>query len=120
MWKLLQIELFKIFKRPRTYIAFGAIAAIVFLIQVALKFDGKSYIDLLLSNLDGSFEMDDEFKSKMLNGYLICFVILNTLLIQMPLLVALIAGDSIAGEANMGTLRLSLTKPPPAVIDQTY
>ncbi len=111
MWKLLQIELFKIFKRPRTYIAFGAIAAIVFLIQVALKFDGKSYIDLLLSNLDGSFEMDDEFKSKMLNGYLICFVILNTLLIQMPLLVALIAGDSIAGEANMGTLRLSLTKP---------
>lgn len=111
MWKLLKIELFKIFKRPRTYIAFGAIAAIVFLIQVALKLDGKSYVDLLMSNLSGSFEFSDEFKSKLLNGYLICFVILNTLLIQMPLLVALIAGDSIAGEANMGTLRLSLTKP---------
>ncbi len=111
MWKLLKIELFKIFKRPRTYIAFGAIAAIVFLIQIALKYDGKSYIDLLLSNLSGSFEFDDEFKNKLLNGYLICFVILNTLLIQMPLLVALIAGDSIAGEANMGTLRLSMTKP---------
>lgn len=111
MWKLLQIELFKIFKRPRTYIAFAAIAAIVFLIQVALKFDGKSYVDLLLSNLDNSFEIDDAFKTKMLNGYLICFVILNTLLIQMPLLVALVAGDSIAGEANMGTLRLSLTRP---------
>lgn len=111
MWKLLKIELFKIFKRPRTYIAFGAIAAIVFLIQVALKYDGKSYIDLLLSNLSGSFEFNDTFKDKLLNGYLICFVILNTLLIQMPLLVALIAGDSIAGEANMGTLRLSLTKP---------
>ena len=111
MWKLLRIELFKIFKRPRTYIAFGAIAAVVFLIQVALKFDGKSYIDLLLSNLSGSFEFSDEFKVELLNGYLICFVILNTLLIQMPLLVALISGDSIAGEANMGTLRLSLTKP---------
>lgn len=111
MWKLLRIELFKIFKRPRTYIAFGAIAAIVFLIQIALKYDGKSYIDLLLSNLSGSFEFSDEFKDKLLNGYLICFVILNTLLIQMPLLVALISGDSIAGEANMGTLRLSLTKP---------
>ncbi|HNR15755.1 MAG TPA: ABC transporter permease subunit [Chitinophagaceae bacterium] len=111
MWKLLKIELFKIFKRPRTYIAFVAIAAIVFLIQVALKFDGKSYVDLLMSNLSGSFEFSDEFKNKLLNGYLICFVILNTLLIQMPLLVALIAGDSIAGEANMGTLRLSLTKP---------
>jgi ABC-2 type transport system permease protein len=111
MWILLQIELFKIFKRPRTYIAFGAIAAIVILIQVALKYDGKSYIDLLLSNLDNSFEMTDEFKDKMLNGFLICFIILNTLLIQMPLLVALIAGDSIAGEANMGTLRLYMTKP---------
>ena len=64
MWKLLKIELFKIFKRPRTYIAFGAIAAIVFLIQIALKYDGKSYIDLLLSNLSGSFEFDDEFKNK--------------------------------------------------------
>ena len=111
MWKLLQIELFKIFKRPRTYIAFGAIAAIVFLIQLALKFDGKSYIDFLLNNLSGSFEFSASFKEKLLNGYLVCFVILNTLLIQMPLLVALIAGDAIAGEANMGTLRLSLTKP---------
>lgn len=111
MWKLLRIELFKIFKRPRTYIAFGAIAAIVFLIQIALKYDGKSYIDLLLNNLKDSFEFTDDFKSDLLNGYLICFVILNTLLIQMPLLVALISGDSIAGEANMGTLRLSLTKP---------
>ena len=35
MWTLLQIELFKIFKRPRTYIAFVAIAAIVVLIQLA-------------------------------------------------------------------------------------
>ena len=111
MWKLLRIELFKIFKRPRTYIAFGAIAAIIFLIQIALKYDGKSYVDLLLNNLDGSFDLSDEFKAKLLNGYLICFLILNTLLIQMPLLVALIAGDAIAGEANMGTLRLSLTKP---------
>ena len=111
MWKLLKLELYKIFKRPRTYIAFGAIAAIVLLIQVALKFDGKLYIDLLLNNLQDSFDFDGEFKSKLLNGYLICFIILNTLLIQMPLLVALIAGDSIAGEANMGTLRLSLTRP---------
>jgi ABC-2 type transport system permease protein len=111
MWTLLRIELFKIFKRPRTFIAFGAIAAIVFLIQIALKFDGKSYVDLLLNNLKDSFDFTNEFKTKLLNGYLICFLILNTLLIQMPLLVALIAGDSIAGEANMGTLRLSMTKP---------
>jgi ABC-2 type transport system permease protein len=108
MWKLLKIELFKIFKQPRTYIAFGAIAAIVFLIQIALKFDGKAYLELLMGDLKNSFDFD---KEKTLNGYLICFVILNTLLIQIPLLVALVAGDAIAGEANMGTLRLVLTKP---------
>ena len=111
MWKLLKIELFKIFKRPRTYIAFGAVAAIVFLFQIGLKFDGKSYLDLILNNVSDSFEVSDDFKSRLLNGYFICFAILNILLIQMPLLVALIAGDAIAGEANMGTLRLSLTKP---------
>ena len=111
MWKLLKIELFKIFKRPRTYIAFGAIAAIVFLFQIALWFDGKTYIELILSNIDASFDFSDQFKTRLLNGYFVCFAVLNILLIQMPLLVALIAGDVIAGEANMGTLRLSLTKP---------
>lgn len=111
MWVLLKIELFKIFKRPRTYIAFGAVTAIVILFQVGMKFDGKSYLDLVLNNVSDTFEVSDAFKSRLLNGYFICFGILNILLIQMPLLVALIAGDAIAGEANMGTLRLSLTKP---------
>ena len=111
MWKLLRIELFKIFRRPRTYIAFGAVAAIVLLFQAGLKFDGKSYLGLVLSNIDDSFDFSDDFKERLLNGYFVCFAVLNILLIQMPLLVALIAGDSIAGEANMGTLRLSLTKP---------
>ena len=111
MWKLLRIELFKIFKRSRTYIAFGAVAIVVLLFQVALKFDGKSYVDLILSNVKNFFEFSDDFKDRLLNGYFVCFAVLNILLIQMPLLVALIAGDSIAGEANMGTLRLSLTKP---------
>lgn len=111
MWKLLKIELFKIFKRPRTYIAFGAVMAIVLLFQIGLKFDGKSYLDLILSNVDETFEVSDDLKTRLLNGYFICFTILNILLIQMPLLIALVAGDAIAGEANMGTLRLSLTKP---------
>ena len=111
MWNLLKIELFKIFKRPRTYIAFGAVAIIVFLFQIALWFDGKTYVDLILSNIDTSFDFSDQFKHRLLNGYFICFAVLNILFFQMPLLVALIAGDAIAGEANMGTLRLSLTKP---------
>jgi ABC-2 type transport system permease protein len=108
MWKLLQIELYKIFKRPRTYIPFAAIAAMILIIQLGLKFDGKSYLLLLLSSLSDSFYVP---YAMILNGYLVAFVILNTLLIQVPLLVALVAGDMVAGEANMGTLRLLITRP---------
>ncbi|HZE83944.1 MAG TPA: ABC transporter permease [Puia sp.] len=108
MWKLLQIELFKIFRRPRTYIPFAAIAAMILIIQLGLKFDGKSYLLLFMSSLSDSFYIP---YSMILNGYLVAFVILNTLLIQVPLLVALVAGDMVAGEANMGTLRLLITRP---------
>ena len=108
MMKLLQIELFKIFRRPRTYIAFAVITLIIVLIQLALKFGGKEYVGLMMSGLNESFEVPMD---QILNGYLVCFIILNLLLIHVPILVALVAGDAIAGEANMGTLRLLVSKP---------
>jgi ABC-2 type transport system permease protein len=108
MWQLLQIELLKIFRKPRTYISFGAIAAMVIIIQIALKFDGQSYIEFLVGSLKDSLEIP---YNHILNGYFVCFIILNLLLIHIPLLIALVAGDSVAGEANMGTLRLLVSKP---------
>lgn len=108
MLTLLRIELYKISRRPRTYIAFVAIAAIVFIFQFAFKVDGQSYMDFILQDVKDTFEMD---KGKAINGYFMCYIILNTLLIQVPILVALIAADSISGEANMGTLRLLISKP---------
>lgn len=107
MWTILQIELYKIFKRPRTYISFAAIAAIVVLIQLALFLDGEKYLKFMLQGVETSFDFD----GKILHGYLICFIILQTLLIHVPLLIALVGGDMIAGEANMGTLRLLMSKP---------
>jgi len=108
MWKLLQIELQKIFRRSRTYIPFAAIAAMILIIQLGLKFDGKSYLELMMSSLSDSFYIP---YNMVMNGYLVAFVILNTLLIQVPLLIALVAGDMVAGEANMGTLRLLVIRP---------
>ncbi len=49
MYTLFKIELYKIFKRPRTYISFGAMAALICIIQVGLKFDGKEYIEFVLA-----------------------------------------------------------------------
>ena len=108
MLQLLQIELYKIFKRPRTFIAFGVITAIILLVQVALKFGGEEYVGLVMSGLSNTFDAPPR---EVLNGYFVCFIILNLLLIHIPILVALIAGDMISGEANMGTLRLLVAKP---------
>lgn len=107
MWTLIQIELYKIFRRPRTYIAFVAIAALISIIQFGLKLDGKSYADFLMKDIGGSMEID----GNIINGYLICYIMLQLLLVHVPLLVALISADMISGEANMGTLRLLLSKP---------
>lgn len=107
MWKLIKIEVFKIFKKPRTYIAFIAVWAIVSLIQLAIYADGQKYMDFVTKGLQDDFVII----GNPLNGYFVCFVILQTLLIHVPLLVALISADMIAGEANMGTLRLLIAKP---------
>ncbi|MBS1639391.1 MAG: ABC transporter permease subunit [Bacteroidetes bacterium] len=107
MFTLLQIELYKIFKRPRTYIAFAAITALIIIIQLGLKVDGKEYADFVLADLQNTLEIN----GKIINGYFVCYVILQLLLVHVPLLIALIAADMISGEANMGTLRVLLTKP---------
>ncbi len=108
MLQLLKIELYKIFKRPRTFIAFGVITAIILLVQIAMKFGGDEYVGLVMSGLSAAFDAPAQ---QVLNGYFVCFIILNLLLIHVPILVALIAGDMISGEANMGTLRLLAAKP---------
>lgn len=107
MWTLIQLELYKIFRKPRTYIAFAAITALVVLIQAGFYVDGETYLDFALQSLTTSFMVE----GKVLNGYFMCFVILQLLLVHVPLLIALVAGDMVSGEANMGTLRLMLTKP---------
>ncbi len=107
MIQLLRIELYKIFRRPRTYISFAIVMAISFVIQLALFSDGKAFLGFFMQGINDQFEV----QGNILNGYLVAYVILHSLLMQIPLLVALVAGDSLAGEANLGTLRLLLTKP---------
>lgn len=107
MWTLLQIELYKIFRRPRTYISFVAIAALIIMVQFGLKVSGQEYADFMMQSLGSSFDVN----GKVLNGYLVCYIILQLMLIHVPLLVTLISADMISGEANMGTLRLLLAKP---------
>lgn len=107
MWTVIQIELFKIFRRPRTYIAFAAITGLIGIIQFGLKLEGDAYVDFMMRDITSSLTIE----GKILNGYQVCYIILQILLVHVPLLIALVAADMISGEANMGTLRILLTKP---------
>jgi ABC-2 type transport system permease protein len=108
MWNLLQIELFKIFKKPRTYLAFAIIAAFIFLIQLGLYVNGKDWMMFMLGSLGETMNIEYD---KLVNGYAVCYFVLNLLLVHVPILVALVAGDVVSGEASMGTLRLLASKP---------
>ena len=57
MLNLLRIELFKISRRPRTYIAFAAITAIALIFQFAFKADGQSYMNLMLQSVKDTFDV---------------------------------------------------------------
>ena len=105
--RIVYVELYKVFRKPRTYIAFMAIAAIVGLIQLGFYADGDNYIQFGMQSLSDSFDIG----GNILNGYLMAYIILQTMLMQVPLLIALVSGDMISGEANLGTLRLLVTKP---------
>ena len=107
MIQLTLIELSKIIRRPRTYIGFLAIFLTVGIMQLAMYFEGEEMIALAIQNLENDFRLE----GKIINTNLMTYILLNSLIIQIPILVCLVTGDSIAGEASSGTLRLILQRP---------
>ena len=107
MITLIRIELYKIFRKWRTYIGFIAIAVLVSLVQVAMVLEGKHSLDFMTRNLQESFV----FVGNLLNAYLVSFMILNSIALHIPFLITLVAGDLLAGEATSGTYRMLITRP---------
>ncbi len=107
MFTLTQIELYKVFKKWRTYIGFIAVGLLVMLIQVAMIFEGQHAISRITRSLQDTFL----FTGNLLNGYFISYLILNAIAVHIPFLITLVAGDLLAGEATAGTYRIILTRP---------
>ena len=107
MIELIKIELFKIFKKWRTYIGFIAIGLLVAIIQTAMYFEGQKSLDFMTRNIQDSFL----FVGNLLNGFFISYLILNMLAVHIPFLITLVAGDLLAGESTAGTYRILLTRP---------
>jgi len=104
---LVKIELYKIFKKWRTYIGFIAIGLLASIIHTAMVFEGSNTVDFMTRNIQQSFV----FVGNLLNGYLISYIILTSLAVHIPFLIALVAGDLLAGEATAGTYRILVTRP---------
>ena len=100
-------EFIKIVAKPRSYLGVGALTLLIVVILFAMKADGKSFISVVTA----SFEQTLSFNGNILNGNLIAFIILQMLIVHIPLLVALVTGDLISGEAAMGTVRMLASKP---------
>lgn len=107
MIRLINIELFKIVKKPRTYIGFLAIFLIVGALQLAMYFEGEELISIAIQNLENDFRLE----GKIINTNLLTYILLNSIIIHIPILICLVTGDAIAGEAATGTLRLILQRP---------
>ncbi len=107
MLTLLRIELYKIFKKWRTYIGFIAIGLLVPLIHIAMLVEGSHTLNFMTRNIRESFV----FVGNLLNGYLVSYITLASLAVHIPFLITLVAGDLLAGEATSGTYRLLVTRP---------
>ncbi len=99
---LLRSELAIMFRRRRTWAMLLALAAIPVLIAIAVKLESKdnhgsgpAFLDRITQN--GLFVV--------LTAMVLCVPVF------LPLTVGVAAGDTIAGEANMGTLRYLLAAP---------
>ena len=72
MGRIIRVELLKIAAKPRSYIGFIAIAVIVSLIHLAMYMDGMNYISFITTPVQAAFSLN----GKILNGNLVCFIIL--------------------------------------------
>lgn len=107
MIKLIRIEMLKLYSRGLSYIGFVAICLIVLVIEIGMFAEGQKLLDFLIKSLSEVFLLE----GKLINIYTVTYIILNSLWIHIPILVAIVAGDMVSGEAGRGTFRLLLTRP---------
>lgn len=105
---LFSIEVEKTFRRWRTYIGFAVVLAAVLLLEVIIKLDEPQMARVFAGGLNADFLIS----GSVLNAWVITAFIMNSLYIHVPFLIALVAGDMVSSEANSGTLRFILIRPP--------
>lgn len=110
LFKLIKLEWIKTFSKLRTYIGFIAITVVLPLMFIGLKLDQGRF----LTNTPAFKILEQNFflVGNILNGFFVSHLVMYFLMVHIPVLIALVAGDQVAGEATAGTLRMILIRPP--------
>lgn len=110
MKNILYVELYKTFAKPRTYIGIIAIILLIGLIQLGYQLNRED----IGGSIKGMMENNGvSVENLSLNGNMICYMVLQMLYVHLPIIVALVSGDSISGEMSTGTIRALMVKPTP-------
>jgi ABC-2 type transport system permease protein len=107
IFTLVSIELYKIFKKWRTYIGFIAFGLFIPLMIYGISVSGNFY----LRNLSRSFGEDFIITGNLLNAWFVAFIIFQLVIVHVPFFITLVAGDLFAGEGTAGTYRMLITRP---------
>ena len=107
MIRLIEIEIFKLFKSKRTYIVFAIAMILMLIINIGLYTDGEEFFAFLLRSINDYFFIE----GKVINGYLIAYLALNSLWVHIPILIIIVTTHIFSGEFEYGTIRVLLTQP---------
>ncbi|MFN9319577.1 MAG: ABC transporter permease, partial [Chitinophagales bacterium] len=109
MGNLIYVELYKTFAKPRTYIGLIAIILLIGLIQIGYYLSKEDIGGQIKSMMGDSVTVEN----LSLNGNMVCYLVMQMLYFHLPIIVALVSGDSISGEMSSGTIRALMVKPAP-------
>ena len=107
MLRLIYYETLKTFLKKRTYLGFAVILVIVPIYVIAMKLEGGRFVRMSMRSL----QLDFILTGNPFNGWFVAHMLMNSLWVQIPVLISFVAGDQLAGEATGGTYRLILIRP---------
>lgn len=111
MLKLIYIENIKTFRKWRTGIGFLAIGILLPLMMIAMNLDMAHGPHVVAQKAVKSLRQNFFIVGSIFNGFSAAYFVMHSLWVHIPFLIALVAGDQIAGESAAGTFRMSLIRP---------
>lgn len=104
---MIRLELFKLFKQRRTFLALAAILIFEIVVFVIAYDQGANILDVVLNTLKDSFYL----KGDLLNGNLITFFLVNSMAFHLPLLLMIVVSGILTLEYQEGTIRTVFLQP---------